>query len=99
MDRTSRRLDRHHQRAQGWCVDPFRLHEARWFSNGTPTALVRDAGVETKDPPPQSLSIGPFELAPLAEDDLAPVRPGSDRPSQAANIDAIWRVFVSTGGD
>ena len=27
--------------AEGWYVDPYGLHGARWFSDGTPTALVR----------------------------------------------------------
>jgi len=40
--------------AQNWCVDPYGLHEARWFSQGNPTALVRDGGVESQDPPPES---------------------------------------------
>ena len=37
---------------EGWFKDPFRRHEARWISDGTPTALVRDAGVESQDAPP-----------------------------------------------
>jgi len=41
--------------AQNWCPDPFGMHEARWFSNGTPTALVRDGGVESQDAPPRLL--------------------------------------------
>jgi hypothetical protein len=39
--------------AQNWCPDPFGAHQARWFSNGIPTALVRDDGVECQDPPPE----------------------------------------------
>ena len=38
--------------AQNWCLDPFGPHEARWFSDGIPTALVRDGGCEAHDPPP-----------------------------------------------
>jgi hypothetical protein len=37
---------------EGWYVDPFGRHEARWISDGTPTALVRDDGVESQDSPP-----------------------------------------------
>ncbi len=48
--------------AQNWCPDPFGLHEARWFSNGIPTALVRDAGVEAQDPPPVSVFDRRYEL-------------------------------------
>ena len=37
---------------QGWHADPFLLHEARYFSAGRPTKLVRDGGVERFDEPP-----------------------------------------------
>ena len=43
-----------HGQAQNWCLDPFGVHEERWFSRGIPTALVRDHGVEAQDPPPDS---------------------------------------------
>jgi hypothetical protein len=36
----------------GWQSDPFGLHEQRYFSQGEPTKLVRDGGVESYDPPP-----------------------------------------------
>ena len=39
-------------KAEGWYRDPYGLHEERWFSDGTATSLVRDARVESKDPPP-----------------------------------------------
>jgi len=38
--------------AEGWFEDPFRLHAARWFSDGRPTALVRDGETESRDDPP-----------------------------------------------
>jgi hypothetical protein len=38
--------------AEGWYLDPFGLHEERWYSKGTATSLVRDSHVESKDPPP-----------------------------------------------
>jgi hypothetical protein len=38
---------------QGWYADPFRLHEARYFSAGRPTKLVRDGTAECFDEPPQ----------------------------------------------
>lgn len=34
---------------EGWYSDPFGLHEARWLSDGHPTKLVRDHGVESYD--------------------------------------------------
>ncbi len=37
---------------EGWFKDPYQRHEARWISDGTPTALVRPAGVESQDAPP-----------------------------------------------
>jgi len=37
---------------EGWYTDPFGRHEARWMSDGKPTKLVRDDGVEAYDDPP-----------------------------------------------
>jgi len=37
---------------QGWYLDPYEVHEDRYFSGGRPTKLVRDDGVESYDPPP-----------------------------------------------
>lgn len=51
--------------AEGWYVDPYGLHEARWFSNGEATALVRDGRIESQDLPPNSPPPGPLE--PVAE--------------------------------
>jgi hypothetical protein len=39
-------------KAEGWYRDPYGTHEDRWYSDGPPTSLVRDAGAESKDPPP-----------------------------------------------
>ena len=63
-------------RAQNWCIDPYGLHEARWFSQGNPTALVRDDGVEAQDPPPES-SFGHFWTS-LPAAPTSTVDPGSD---------------------
>jgi hypothetical protein len=38
--------------AEGWYRDPYAIHEDRWMSQGQPTKLVRDAGTESYDPPP-----------------------------------------------
>ena len=51
--------------AEGWYLDPYGVHEARWISDGTPTALVRDGHVEAHDPPPDARYEGP--LRPVAE--------------------------------
>jgi len=37
---------------QGWHVDPWSRHQARYFSDGQPTDLVRDGARESTDPPP-----------------------------------------------
>jgi hypothetical protein len=47
-------------RAEGWYRDPFGRNEGRWFSEGTPTALVRDGSVEVHDPPPDEPVPGPL---------------------------------------
>ena len=39
----------------GWYRDPYGVHEDRYFSQGFPTKLVRDNGVESYDPPPGRL--------------------------------------------
>ena len=38
--------------AEGWYLDPFERHQDRWFSNGRPTSLVRDEGLESHDAAP-----------------------------------------------
>ena len=45
-------MTHHPEAAEGWYRDPYGIHEDRWFSAGTPTALVRDQGVEGHDDPP-----------------------------------------------
>jgi hypothetical protein len=55
-----------HDTIEGWYLDPFKVHEARWFSDGTPTALVRDRdGVESYDQPPSTTFQG--DLTPVSE--------------------------------
>ena len=40
------------QRAEGWYLDPYQIHDARWMSAGLPTKLVRDGQTESYDEPP-----------------------------------------------
>jgi len=98
---STRRKPGDHMAEEGWYSDPYRRHEHRWFSNGTPTALVRDAGTTSQDPPPDT----PFVEEPalvdpppsLAEDDL---RRGGDREGGPADpVDTVWSYFTrsSTG--
>lgn len=91
--------------AEGWYQDPFHRHEARWISDDAPTALVRDGGVESQDPPPSAAFDG--QLEPFAED--APAD-GEDlrRADQAetgdtifdpnAGVGAAWDTFGESGG-
>jgi hypothetical protein len=88
--------------AEGWYVDPFGAHEARWFSDGTPTGLVRDGGRESTDPPPDTPVSGPlepFEGAPepdgsdLLRADRAEATPVDVDPGESA-----WEGFAGTGG-
>jgi hypothetical protein len=62
--------------AQGWYRDPYELHEDRYFSDGQPTRLVRDAGQEAYDQPPDR----PFDPAGLvsAEPEASDDFDGSD---------------------
>ena len=64
---------------QGWFADPFGVHESRWFSQGTPTGLVRDGRVESQDPPPEPTWSG--RLAP------APVAPGAAPSSGGVDLE------------
>ena len=67
---------------EGWYKDPWGLHEERWFSDGTPTKLVRDGGQTSHDDPPSEPYAGqleePDEVAvaneTLRADDQAPAQ-------------------------
>lgn len=72
--------------AEGWYRDPFGVHEDRWFSVGTPTPLVRDAGVEAQDPPPEPEWTG--DLVPVVEaeaDDGSDLRRADSTDPQPEN--------------
>ena len=60
-----------HPTAEGWYRDPYGRHEDRWFSDGRPTKLVRDGGVETSDDPPAEPM--PHEPEPIPEPGLTSV--------------------------
>jgi hypothetical protein len=81
---------------EGWYADPFGTHVARWFSDGTPTALVRDVGgVTSLDEPPSLTYTGELELA---EDSLAnrKVDEGDpDLPEEDRTRERIEEIFVS----
>jgi len=44
-------------RAEGWFSDHTGAHELRWYSVGTPTELVKDGAIESRDPPDPLLGI------------------------------------------
>jgi hypothetical protein len=48
--------------AEGWFGDPYFRHDQRWFTKGVPTALVRDEGFESSDPPPDTRAWKSSEL-------------------------------------
>ena len=88
--------------AEGWYRDPFAVHTDRWFSDGRPTALVRDGDREGHDPPPDGGFSGPLVDAAVSEpadgDDLrradeaeAPDADDADDADQAAEtaLDSI----------
>ena len=54
-------------KAEGWYRDPYGIHSDRWFSDGQPTGLVRDQGVESRDQPPPREP--PLPLVPVAENE------------------------------
>lgn len=69
---------------EGWFVDPFGHHEARWISDGTPTALVRNGRCESQDPPPTTTIEGPLErLAETTERSGDDLRRADDAESQS----------------
>ena len=65
---------------QGWHADPFRLHEARYFSAGTPTKLVRDGDAESYDEPPPG-AWEPADIAPGVTADVTAVAPRITAPA------------------
>lgn len=87
-------------RAQGWYKDPYGLHGERWFSNGSPTRIVCDAGLESEDPPPDL----PFSGALVRVPDGRSVPEGAingNEPGQVSDpgTRGAWEAFVETGGD
>jgi hypothetical protein len=92
--------------AEGWYRDPFAIHDDRWMSQGRPTKLVRDGGVESYDPPPDQPLPGTLE--PVVSDGEAAgsgeasQEPGyRDRRARRAALDAIsgGAIVDEPGGD
>ena len=76
---------------EGWCTDPFGLHEARWLSDGVPTKLVRDNGVESyEEPPDEEWTVTPSLIV---EEPLDVGHEAEDlrrKMSEAAEFGATW---------
>jgi hypothetical protein len=81
--------------AEGWFVDPFGLHEARWFSNGTPTALVRDGRKEGHEAPPTKKYVGPLSRI-SSPDDPHDLRRADDAESAAPDGFVAFETFGET---
>jgi len=87
---------------EGWFQDPYRLHQDRWFSQGEPTKLVRDAGVETYDPPPQAPYSGPLARpepteAPRGPSDLRRADDFETAPGRSDYVDRAFDVVAEYG--
>jgi hypothetical protein len=78
--------------AEGWYKDPTGHHSERWFSDGTPTALVRDGQVEAHDPlgdaEAQAAASGKLEFVAL------PVRQPTQAEGVATPPTEWWQVDV-----
>jgi hypothetical protein len=78
--------------AEGWYRDPYGIHQDRWFSAGTPTALVRDGGVEGHDGPPDQPPAGP--LVEIPDNDAFPgddLRRADEAEAVSASADDLRR--------
>jgi hypothetical protein len=68
---------------EGWYTDPYERHEARWMSQGTPTSLVRDEGVEGSDP----VADEPFKVTPVRIEAEGPAGADQHRADDAQTED------------
>lgn len=90
--------------AEGWYQDPFGVHADRWFSQGRPTALVRDDGQEANDPPPVPDYSGPLAdivvEEPTGGSDLLRADDPSSKPFDVGDgVDAVIdrAIFINSG--
>ena len=76
----------------GWCYDPYGVHEQRWFSDGTPTKLVRDADVESYDlPPPMNPPRPVIRVTDADRSDGSDLRSGAAPTKRVAAARLRWR--------
>jgi len=76
----------------GWQRDPFGRHEQRYFSQGQPTKLVRDGGIESYDPPPDTPQIPAPSVSDGHQSVPGPVDPGAGMPVVRASAPEPIRV-------
>ena len=80
----------------GWNIDPYGLHEHRYFSGGQPTKLVRDGGRESYDEPPDSPPpvVQPDPVSPVSpmEPQLSPVAVATRPDVGTASVNEAPRV-------
>jgi hypothetical protein len=81
--------------AEGWFKDPFAVHDARWFSAGTPTDLVKDGSTEMSDPPPDRAIAG--RLEPVARNPVPGPFVVSTLPEGDYDAEAVFRVNSARG--
>jgi hypothetical protein len=85
--------------AEGWYVDPFGVHGARWFSDGTPTALVRDGSTECRDAPPAIEFDGPLQAIAVDQNtDGSDLLRSDAEDAQEAPGDGAFQAFTQSGG-
>jgi hypothetical protein len=89
---------------EGWYEDPADRHEYRWFSQGTPTDLVRDGSQTSRDPisisDPEAFHS--MDLAQPPDDGPLLIKPGETQPEPGirAGIDPLGlRWAVQMGPD
>jgi hypothetical protein len=88
-------------RAEGWYRDPYKIHTDRWFSDGSPTNLVRDGDRESKDPPPDTPISEPLvEADPVGASDSDDLRRADDPTPEAVYdsekaVDSVFDTFAS----
>jgi Family of unknown function (DUF6159) len=73
----------------GWYQDPYGRHQARYFSAGQPTKLVRDGAVESYDEPPAGAGPGSTLLptaSPAPHPPPPPPAPGVIEPRSGGEL-------------
>lgn len=95
-------MDKADAHAEGWYHDPYHRHEARWFSDGTPTDLVRDGREVAHEPPPEEVMPTPLTPWESGEESTGDLR-RADAAQDGSTVDArtvaskVARVMFNRG--